>query len=151
MNHHSSTDLGSASSLQHASRQLTVALALAYMAAVVQLTGCSDSGTNRSSNSAAAGLVGSCNNAASGFCNEFTGSSYKAASVQQSCVRQKMLFLSGTCPAAGRVGTCLIYKGKNTESRYRYYTNFPGVAVRSGAAAAAEDQCRRLKGEWRPL
>lgn len=97
-------------------------------------------------------IAGSCNNAASGFCNEFTGSSYKAASVQRACERQKMVFLAGACPAEGRVGSCLTSKGKSTESHYRYYTKFPGFGItpRGGAATAAESQCTDLKGEWTP-
>lgn len=96
--------------------------------------------------------AGSCNNTASGFCNEFTGSSYKAAGVERACKRQGVMFLAGACPTEGRVGTCLVYKGKNTESQYRYYTNFPGSGVKptGGVAAAAESQCTKLKGEWTP-
>ena len=154
MNHYSQTDRSSDRSARHASGRLTAAFTLALMAAVLQLAGCGDSGTGSSAgagSAVAAGLAGSCNNVASGFCNEFTGSSYKPASVQRSCEAQKMLFLSGACPAEGRVGTCLVYKGKSTESYYRYYGNFPGAAVSGGAATAAEGQCgRALKGEWRP-
>lgn len=64
-----------------------------------------------------------------------------------------MMFLSGACPTEGRVGTCLVNKGKSTESRYRYYTSFPGSGIvpAGGAAAAAASQCTRtLKGEWTP-
>jgi hypothetical protein len=124
-------------------------------AIVAQLAGCSDGGAGNStspSGSTPATVAGSCNNAASGFCNEFTGSSYKAASVQRACDGQKMKFQAGACPTEGRVGSCLVYKGKNTESRYRYYTNFPGFGVtpKGGVAAAAESQCTKLKGEWTP-
>lgn len=63
-----------------------------------------------------------------------------------------MIYLAGACPTEGRVGTCLVYKGRKNESRYRYYTNFPGFGIKpkGGAAAAAERQCAKLKGEWTP-
>jgi len=95
-------------------------------------------------------IAGSCNNTASGFCNEFSGSAYKADKVQTSCQRQGMKFLSGACPTQERVGTCIVYKGKNTESRYRYYNNFPGFGIKpkGGVAAEAKLQCSDLKGEW---
>ena len=97
-------------------------------------------------------MAGSCRNAAGGFCNEFTGASFKPASVQRACRGQKVAYLAGACPAAERVGSCLLNGGKNTESRYRYYTGFPGHGVRAkgGVAAEAERQCARLKGEWTP-
>lgn len=97
-----------------------------------------------------ASISGSCNNTASGFCNEFSGSAYKTDKVQTSCQRQGMKFLPGACPAQGSVGTCVVYKGKNTESRYRYYNNFPGFGIKpnAGVAAEAERQCSHLKGEW---
>lgn len=97
-------------------------------------------------------FAGSCNNTASGFCNEFTGYSYKAANVERSCKRQKMTFLTGACPTAGRVGSCVMYKGKNNESYYRYYTGFPGFGIKpkGGVAAEAEKQCANMKGLWIP-
>jgi hypothetical protein len=96
--------------------------------------------------------AGSCNNPASGFCNEFTGSSYKTERVQRTCKGQGGVFLAGACPAEGRVGACLVYKGRNDESLYRYYKNFPGFGVKpkGGVAAAAESQCADLKGAWTP-
>ncbi|MBA3006661.1 MAG: hypothetical protein KJ900_08565 [Proteobacteria bacterium] len=97
-------------------------------------------------------IAGSCNNTASGFCNEFNGSSYKATNVEKSCTRQKMTFLAGTCPTEGRVGSCLMYKGKDNESYFRYYASFPGFGIKpkGGVAAAAEKQCFQMKGEWIP-
>ena len=97
-------------------------------------------------------IAGSCNNPASGFCNEFTGSSYKAERVKRTCKGQGGTFLAGACPTEGRVGTCRVYKGRNDESLYRYYKNFPGFGVKpkGGVAAAAESQCSKLKGEWTP-
>ncbi len=94
--------------------------------------------------------AGSCNNAPMGFCNEFTGSSYKAARVQRSCEMQKVQYLPGACPSEGRVGACVVYKGKNSESNYIYYTNFPGMRLRGGVTVAAEaaKQCVQMKGEW---
>ncbi len=124
---------------------MTAALALTLLLAALHLAGFRVHGT---SSATAAELAGSCNNVASGFCNEFTGSSYQAASVQRTCEGQKMLYLAGACPTEKRVGTCLVYQGKNTESFYRYYANFPGVTVSGGAEAAAESQCKKLKGEW---
>jgi hypothetical protein len=75
---------------------------------------------------------------------------YKADKVQTSCQRQGMKFLPGACPAQGRVGTCTVYKGKNTESQYRYYNNFPGYGIKpkDGVAAEAARQCGKLKGVW---
>ena len=99
-----------------------------------------------------ASIAGSCNNTVSGFCNEFTGSSYKAANVEKSCKRQKTTYLAGVCSTQGRVGSCLMYKGKNNESYYRYYASFPGFGVKpkGGVAAEAEKQCTKMKGEWIP-
>ena len=96
--------------------------------------------------------AGSCNNRAGGFCNEFTGPSYKAANVEKSCTKQKMAFLAGACPAEGRVGSCIVYKGRNDESSYRYYGSFPGYGVKpkAGVVAEAEKQCSMLKGAWSP-
>ena len=87
-----------------------------------------------------------------GFCNEFTGSSYKAERVKRTCKGQGGTFLAGACPTEGRVGTCRVYKGRNDESLYRYYKNFPGFGVKpkGGVAAAAESQCAKLKGTWTP-
>lgn len=96
--------------------------------------------------------AGSCNNAPAGFCNEFTGASYKAATAQRSCEAQKMQYLAGGCPTVGQVGTCLVKKGTAAESTYRYYGTFPGMALPGGvtAAASAQMQCSEsLKGEWR--
>ena len=97
-------------------------------------------------------IAGSCSNPASGFCNEFTGSSYRAERVKRTCKGQGGTFLAGACPTEGRVGTCLVNKGRNDESLYRYYKNFPGFGVKpkGGVAAAAESQCSKLKGEWTP-
>ena len=94
--------------------------------------------------------AGSCNNAAGGFCNEFNGNSYKADRVEKSCQRQGMKFLSGACPVKEHVGSCTVFKGKNTESQYHYYSNFPGYGVKpkDGVAAEAARQCSRLKGVW---
>lgn len=97
-----------------------------------------------------ASSAGSCNNKSGGFCNEFTGSAYKAEKVQKSCQRQNMTFTADNCPSPKQVGTCVIYQGKNTESQYRYYNNFPGYGIKpkEGVAAAAERQCDKLKGKW---
>ena len=141
--------------MNHHSRTITTLFMMMLTAIVVQLAGCSDGGAGSSTSpggSTPATIAGSCNNAASGFCNELTGSAYKAGSVQRVCDGQKMVFLAGACPTEGRVGSCLVYKGKNTESHYRYYTKFPGLGItpKGGVAAAAESQCTRLKGEWTP-
>ena len=128
-----------------------------WMLAVLFLPPASFGGeVNRSSANAGvatpATIAGSCNNPASGFCNEFTGSSYKAERVKRSCKGQGGAFLAVACPTEGRVGTCLVNKGRNDESLYRYYKNFPGFGVKpkGGVAAAAESQCSKLKGEWTP-
>lgn len=86
---------------------------------------------------------GSCNNAPKGFCNDFTGSMYTVQSVQMACSAQKVAYSPGSCPTAGRTGTCLMYAGQPMESHYRYYGSFPG------GAAAAEKQCKTvIKGAW---
>jgi hypothetical protein len=99
-----------------------------------------------------ASIAGSCNNTAGGFCNEFTGSAYKTEKVQKSCQRQNMTFLAGSCPSTKQVGTCIVYQGKNSESQYHYYNNFPGYGIKpkEGVAGAAERQCGKLKGAWSP-
>ncbi len=108
-----------------------------------------------STNTAATSSVpaGSCGNSASGFCNEFTGSSYKVERVKKSCREGNgVKYLAGACPTEGRIGTCTVYKGKNSESKYRYYVNFPGFGIKpaGSAAVAAQNQCTKLKGEWIP-
>jgi hypothetical protein len=122
-------------------KKLTVALLLGILAC----------GSDASSDAAAPSkLAGSCNNANAGFCNEFTGSSYTPAGVEDSCKAQGagIVFLPGLCPSDGRVGTCLVRKGTSTESYYRYYAAFPGTP---SAAAAAEKQCvGTLKADWTP-
>jgi hypothetical protein len=102
--------------------------------------------------SASSMIAGSCNNAASGFCNEFTGSSYKAANVERSCKKQNLTYIAGACPTKKRVGSCVVYKGKNSESYYRYYANFPGFGIKpkGGVAAEAKEQCANMKGQWVP-
>ena len=115
----------------------------------MSLVGCgdrSDAGYN------SAPSAGSCNNAPMGFCNEFTGSSYDAKSTRRVCESQKNQFMSGTCPTESRVGACLVYKDKKTESNYVYYASYPGIRLRGGAAAVTEaaKQCVQLKGEWHP-
>ncbi len=137
--------------MNHHSRA-TPTIVSVLAAAVLPLAGCGG-GT---SSPATAGvttptIAGSCNSPASGFCNEFTGASYKPAGVERACKRPGVEFLAGACPTEGQVGTCLVFKGQNTESYYRYYTGFPGSGVTpaGGAAAEAERQCTRsLKGEW---
>ena len=111
----------------------------------VFLLGCSARANSASS-------AGGCNNAPMGFCNEFTGSSYKAAAVQRSCEAQKLQFVPGACPAEGRVGACLVYKGKDSESNNVYYSNFPGMqhGDLANVTASAAKQCTRMKGELHP-
>jgi hypothetical protein len=129
---------------------------LLLVAAFLSLASFAGAGSSNSTNASvtmAATTAGSCNNTASGFCNEFTGPSYKSARVKETCKGgQGMMYLSGACPTEGRIGTCLVYKGKSTESKYRYYTNFPGFGIKpaGGVAVAAENQCTKHKGEWTP-
>ncbi|HVU03431.1 MAG TPA: hypothetical protein VHE30_16845, partial [Polyangiaceae bacterium] len=68
-------------------------------------------------------FAGSCDNAPAGFCNEFTGSGYTAAKTQSDCeaLGANIQYLPGRCPTDGRVGTCVVYAGKASESYYRYY------------------------------
>ena len=119
------------------------------LVAILSFSGWSFAGSPNNSNAV---IAGSCNNTASGFCNEFTGASYKSANVEKSCKRQKMKFLAGACPTEDMVGSCLMYKGKSSESSYRYYPGFPGFGIKpkSGVVAEAERQCVKMKGEWIP-
>ncbi|MEK6696588.1 MAG: hypothetical protein AABY98_05450 [Candidatus Deferrimicrobiota bacterium] len=135
----------------HTSTSFLLMLAALFLP-LASFGGDGNSSSTNASVATPATIAGSCNNPASGFCNEFTGSSYKAARVKRACKGQGVVFLAGACPTEGRVGTCLVYKGRNDESRYRYYTNFPGFGTKpkGGVAAAAESQCAKLKGEWTP-
>jgi hypothetical protein len=135
----------------HTGTSLLLMLAVLFLP-LASFGGDANSGSTTARAATAATIAGSCNNAASGFCNEFTGSSYKAERVQRTCKGQGGVFLAGACPTEGRVGTCLVYKGRNDESLYRYYANFPGFGVKpkGGVAAAAKSQCADLKGEWTP-
>ena len=131
--------------MNHHSRTTTFFM-LMLTAAVLPLASCSDGGSSGSP------TAGSCDNAASGMCVEYTGAGYTALSMQRVCESQKLAFLAGACPIEGRVGSCLVYKGKRNESHYRYYTGFPGFGIKpkGGVAAAAEEQCTSLKGGWTP-
>ena len=77
-------------------------------------------------------VIGSCNNPAGGMCIEYTGAGYKDAQpLQRVCEAQKATFLAGAaCPTVERVGTCVRHKDKPEESRYRYYTSFPGSGMK---------------------
>lgn len=127
---------------------------LVFAACAVLFTSCGgdekDDGTPGAGGTAGGSLAGSCENATGGFCNEFNGSSYKAASVEAICKGETIKFLAGVCPTEGRVGTCVVKKGTPQESKYRYYEKFPGTATATPASAAssAEQQCASLKGEW---
>lgn len=153
------------------SRTIASLFMMVGAAAVLQLAGCGDGGKSGTTagtttgtggaavadrapspsvSSTSARVAGSCNNAASGFCSDYTGSKYKAETVRQACDQQKIAFGTDACPVAGRVGTCVMNQGKNNESLYRYYTDFPGFGIKpkGGAVTAAEEQCARLKGVW---
>ncbi len=138
---------------QH-SRTTTFSM-LMLTVAVLSLASCSDGGSSSATSASVtpdAPTAGSCDNAASGMCVEYTGAGYTALSMQGVCESQKLAFLAGACPIEERVGSCLVYKGKRNESHYRYYTGFPGFGIKpkGGVAAAAEEQCTSLKGEWTP-
>lgn len=95
-------------------------------------------------------IVGSCETTATGFCIDY-GADFKGATLERLCKSQKGEYSAGVCPAEGRVGSCLVNKGKKSVSTYRYYAGFPGFGVtpEGGAAAAAEEQCvKSIKGEW---
>jgi hypothetical protein len=134
MSHHSNT---------------TTTFLLMLAAAVLPLAGCGGGGKS-STVAESSAIAGSCNNVSRRFCVEYTGSDYRAMKMQRVCEAQQSAFLTGPCPTAGRVGSCLVRKGENSESYYRYYTGFPGLGVKptGGVAAAAERQCTMLKGEW---
>ena len=73
MNHHS-----------HTSISFLLMLAALFLL-LASFGGDGKSGSTNAGVAMPATLAGSCNNPASGFCNEFTGSSYKAAGVQRAC------------------------------------------------------------------
>jgi len=123
--------------------QTPTAFILALVPALLLLANCGGG-------SSTPALAGSCQNTAGGFCVEYTGADYKAMKMPRICEGQKLVFLTDACPTEGRVGSCLSFKGKNSESTFRYYNGFPGFGVKpvGGVAAAAESQCATLKGEW---
>ncbi len=137
---------------RYSASRFSGALRLALSVALLTSCGAEESSSSDGGGAASSSIAGSCNNEPSGFCVEYTGAEYQAPRVQKTCEAQKNTFLAGACPAAGRVGSCLVYAGKHSEARYRYYTGFPGFGVTppQGVAVAAEEQCRDLKGEWEP-
>ncbi len=121
-------------------KQIVAALA-------VLMTGCDGSSQ---SPAASTNIAGSRQNEAGGFCVEYTGADYQSARVEKTCTSQKNAFIAGACPAGGRVGTCVVYKGKRSEASYRYYSGFPGYGItpKEGVVVASQDQCGKLKGAW---
>lgn len=138
-------------------RSITIIIIFMFLLATTTLP-LKSFGADGSANSTSASTTepsvtaGSCWNPAGGFCNEFTGTSYTATTTKRICDGQGLRYLPGTCPPEGQLGTCLMYKGLSTESKYHYYTNFPGFRNNTnGSIAAAKDQCSNLlKGEWVP-
>lgn len=129
--------------MKYHSRTTTLFM-LMLVVAVLPLASCGGSTTP-------AAVAGSCNNVASGMCMEYTGADYQVLTMQRLCESQKSTYLIGACPTEGLVGSCLWNKGKRSEVTSRYYTTFPGFGVTllaEGVAAAGEEQCTMVKGEW---
>ena len=100
----------------------------------------------------AAEAFGSCINTPSGYCTEYAGASFKGQQTpRKACDAIKMTYLEGACPIEGLVGSCVQNKGKNNETRGRYYTNFPGYGMKLTQADVAIEgarQCAQAKGQW---
>jgi hypothetical protein len=128
-----------------------VAAVLLLMASLL-LASCGEGGSGGTAIAAATVSGGSCNYTATGNCMEYTGAAWKGMTMQRLCESQKGVFLTGACPAEGRLGMCLKAKGSKDESRLGYYANFPGYGVKLTPAAVATEgaeQCTKsLKGEW---
>lgn len=109
---------------------------------------------SRAADAPLASIAGSCYVEATGNCSEWLGSDWAQLTMDRLCVSQKGVFTaSAACPTNNAVGSCLRDKGKKSESRFVFYTNFPGYGVSLTPEAVAEagnDQCANLmKGEWR--
>lgn len=128
-------------------RFTNISFTLLVAVLAISTTGCDGATSNTT---APTHIAGSCNNEAGGFCVEYTGADYQSSRVEKTCTSQKNIFIAGSCPAADRVGTCLVYKGKRSEAYYRYYSGFPGYGVtpKEGVVAAGKEQCAKLKGDW---
>ena len=126
-----------------------ISVTLLFAMVAIATSGCDGTTSNAT---APTQIAGSCNSEANGFCVEYTGADYQLSRVEKSCASQKTAFIAGPCPAADRVGTCLVYKGKRSEAYYRYYSGFPGYGVtpKEGVVAAGKEQCAQLKGDWIP-
>ena len=97
-------------------------------------------------------VVGSCNNVALKFCNEFLGASFDAATVKKGCEKSRLQFLKGSCSAESRVGTCAANKGTSKETKYSFYSGYIAPGSRPGRTSAFEAQvhCTNLRGTWAP-
>ena len=84
----------------HTSTSFLLMLAALFLP-LASFGGDGNSSSTNASVATPATIAGSCNNPASGFCNEFTGSSYKAARVKRACKGQGVVFLAGACPTEG--------------------------------------------------
>lgn len=97
--------------------------------------------------------IGSCYVEATGNCSEWIGKDWTQLTMDRLCRSQKGTYAAGACPTANAVGSCLRDRGKKAESRFVYYTNFPGYGVTLTPDAVAKDgadQCTQfMKGEWR--
>ena len=93
---------------------------------------------------AAAKVIGSCDNAMGGFCKEFVGSSFTAASVETMCKSLgESVFSANACPKPDLVGTCVVGEGTDKEANSKYYGKDAAAT-----ATTAQKQCTALKGEW---
>lgn len=126
--------------------------------AVASLAGCGggNGGAPGASAAAPAEIIGSCNVPATGNCTEWIGSAWKGPTLDRLCASQNGTYLPGAkCPVEGQVGACLRDKGNDQESRFVYYTAFPGYGMKftpEKVAASGERQCTKfMKGEWSAL
>ncbi|MDX2020808.1 MAG: hypothetical protein SF187_11250 [Deltaproteobacteria bacterium] len=101
-------------------------------------------GTGGGGASGAAKVIGSCDNSKGGFCKEFIGASFTAATVEPMCkTLGETTFSANACPKADWVGTCVIGKGTDKEVNNLYYGKDA-----TATATTAQKQCTALKGEW---
>lgn len=121
---------------------------LSLAATLVAACGGSDSNTDGAGGAGGMNgsvtVIGSCDNSKGGFCKEFIGSSFTAATVETMCKSLgESVFSTKACPKADWVGTCVIGKGTDKEVNQLYFGKDAAAT-----ATTAQKQCTALKGEW---
>ncbi len=122
--------------------------------AAMAVAACSGGTADAPPTTIAATIAGSCYVEATGNCSEWLGSDWARLTMDRLCVSQKGSFTAGAaCPTTNLVGSCLRDRGKKSESRFFFYTSFPGYGVKltpDAVAEAGNEQCTKfMKGEWR--